>query len=406
MNNFIFEDPNGSKVGNSFFKQNNHVFIVGRGKDSKTGCDVWQEALNEKLLSKINIVRIYSIDTSKLPPFIKKDLIKASIKAFNGKNSEYYFDWNNKVPEVFEIEPDISKPQIFVTDSSLNLLLHISGEFSDSKLESINKVVSDIAEKYVMISDIKMAYYEHGHGDNIWLVIHGNRDKKEYLEPIAKKLAEKEGNHVYNIDLRGHGSSDKPSYSYSTEMFVDDVLQFIKKMNIKELNILGHSLGAMLAILINCREPEMIKKLVLIAASPHFKPKFRPEGLKDYNKISIEQINKNARKFLFSEKYPAVADLVISNWQATQESVHKSLLGLTHPYLDDDLKLIKRPTLLIYGKNDNSTPKIDRELVKNNIPNSKLEVIESCSHYVYLEEPQKVDELISSFIKDEAYSLI
>lgn len=90
------------------------------------------------------------------------------------------------------------------------------------------------------INDIDMYYEIHGEGDPL-LLIHGlgssSRDW-EYQIPQLLKLYK-----VITIDLRGHGKTSKPKGPYSIRGFADDVASFLEAFNIKQVNILGLSMG-------------------------------------------------------------------------------------------------------------------------------------------------------------------
>lgn len=248
------------------------------------------------------------------------------------------------------------------------------------------------------VNNINIAYSEYGAGDNLWIIMHGNRDKKEYLDNIALKIATQPNNRVLNIDLRGHGNSDKPDICYSMGMIIEDVIEFILLQKVNKVNLVGHSLGATVAMIICTENRIKVDKLVLISASAFFTPKFRPVNLNNYDIISIQEIHENAKKYMFSAKYPNVINKVIGYWSAIPEGVHKSILGIKHPDLREIVKNIKSETLIICGEKDNSTPVSDAEYLAQNINNACLKIIPGCSHFVVLEEPVQVEELVYNFI--------
>jgi len=65
----------------------------------------------------------------------------------------------------------------------------------------------------------------------------------------------------------------------------------------------------------------------------------------------------------------------------------------------DRLKEIEVPTLIICGLEDQLTPVKYSEYLKNNIPNSKLEIIADAGHMVMLEKPEEINEKLEKFIK-------
>ena len=67
------------------------------------------------------------------------------------------------------------------------------------------------------------------------------------------------------------------------------------------------------------------------------------------------------------------------------------------------LKEIKLPTLIICGLEDQVTPVKYSEYLKNNIPNSRLEIIANAGHMVMLEKPEELNERLEKFIKELAH---
>ncbi|OON77978.1 alpha/beta fold hydrolase [Streptomyces tsukubensis] len=67
---------------------------------------------------------------------------------------------------------------------------------------------------------------------------------------------------VYALDLRGHGGSDWPG-QYSYELMRDDVRDFLAALGITRTDIVGHSLGGVVAYLLAQDHPRLIRRLVL-----------------------------------------------------------------------------------------------------------------------------------------------
>jgi len=67
---------------------------------------------------------------------------------------------------------------------------------------------------------------------------------------------------VYAPDLRGHGQSDWPG-NYSVELMRDDILGFLDALALDRVDLIGHSLGGMVAYLLAAEYPERLEKLIL-----------------------------------------------------------------------------------------------------------------------------------------------
>ena len=115
----------------------------------------------------------------------------------------------------------------------------------------------------IKIQDINTNYIVKGEGKNI-LLLHGWGSKLDLFGTIIENLSK--NNKVYAIDLPGFGGTDEPKEAWDVDRYVDFVIEFIEKMNIKELSILGHSFGGRVIIKLVNRQNLNFKvdKLVLV----------------------------------------------------------------------------------------------------------------------------------------------
>ena len=110
--------------------------------------------------------------------------------------------------------------------------------------------------------EIQLAIWE-GKEDNI-LCIHGLTANCRSWDRIASALAS--NYRVMAMDLRGRGLSDKPEKGYFVEQHVEDVRHVLEDLGLKEVHLMGHSLGAFVSLAFAARYPEQVKKLILVDA--------------------------------------------------------------------------------------------------------------------------------------------
>ncbi|MEM3587473.1 MAG: alpha/beta hydrolase, partial [Candidatus Jordarchaeaceae archaeon] len=112
----------------------------------------------------------------------------------------------------------------------------------------------------VEINGVNISYEEAGSGETI-VFVHGLWvDRRCWLH--QKKHFSKNFK-VVTYDLRGHGESDKPSKQYSVWTHGEDLYALIKHLELKQVNVVGHSMGGMVACVLAVRHPEVVKRLVL-----------------------------------------------------------------------------------------------------------------------------------------------
>ncbi|MFD6322427.1 alpha/beta fold hydrolase [Streptomyces sp. NPDC058442] len=113
----------------------------------------------------------------------------------------------------------------------------------------------------VGVGGIRLAYRVSGPPDAPPLVlVHALGEDATDWEQVAPTLAH--SRRVYALDLRGHGRSDWPG-DYSLELMRADLLQFLDALGLDRVDLIGHSLGGIVAYLLAQEHPQRVSRLVL-----------------------------------------------------------------------------------------------------------------------------------------------
>ena len=114
---------------------------------------------------------------------------------------------------------------------------------------------------------IELAYDERGGGTRPLLLVHGftgsRGDFASQLEALAAH------GRVLAPDLRGHGESSRAEdpASYTLDALADDLLAFLDALGVERCDLLGHSMGGMLALRVALARPERVESLLLMSTS-------------------------------------------------------------------------------------------------------------------------------------------
>lgn len=122
--------------------------------------------------------------------------------------------------------------------------------------------------KHVLLkTGIKMYYMEAGDPEKEPLIlIHGFSDSSRIWRSVMEEL--QDSFHMYAIDLRGFGQSDQPAqYLYTMYQHCEDVVAFMEAMQIESADMIGHSLGSMVAQVIAFAAPEKVRRVVLVSTA-------------------------------------------------------------------------------------------------------------------------------------------
>jgi pimeloyl-ACP methyl ester carboxylesterase len=177
------------------------------------------------------------------------------------------------------------------------------------------------------------------------------------------------------------------------------VEQFVAKMQLGKMMIMGNSLGGHVGILYTLANPDKVSKLVLTGSSGLFENtmggSYPRRGSYDYirERVAYTFYDPNvASKELIDEVFETTRSIPkCMRIVAIAKSAQRNNLAL-------ELTNIKVPTLLIWGLNDTITPPMVGHEFNRLIPNSELKFIDKCCHAAMMEHPQKFNELVEDFL--------
>ena len=115
----------------------------------------------------------------------------------------------------------------------------------------------------VKVNDITMNYDQQGAGEPLILIPYLAADYACYAFQVAEYAKHFT---CISVDLRGAGETDKPSGTYTTELFADDVAAFMQAVGIERAHVFGMSLGAATGMWLAAKYPAKVKTLSLHSA--------------------------------------------------------------------------------------------------------------------------------------------
>ena len=240
----------------------------------------------------------------------------------------------------------------------------------------------------VNINNININYINYGKDSKDTVVLlHGWGQNIEMMKPVGDNLC-KDYN-ILIIDLPGHGLSDEPTKVLSVNDYVEIVHSLITKLKIKNPILVGHSFGGKVSLLYASKYNT--KKMILFG-SP-FK--------KEVKKISLKlKILKALKKVPFLNKFEEFAKKHIGSTDYKNASPIMRQILVEHVNLDieQDVKKIICPTLIIWGDLDAEVPLERAYELEKLIPDSAVIVYEGCTHYAYIERLGQTVNILKNFL--------
>lgn len=238
------------------------------------------------------------------------------------------------------------------------------------------------------IKDININYLDYGNKDGkVLVLLHGWGQNTEMMDMLGKPFME--DYRIINIDLPGFGLSEEPAYSWDLNDYVEMLEEIFTKLKIKNPIIIGHSFGGRLAI--KYASNHRVEKLVLLGAP--FRPKkkvpFKTKVYKFLKKVPVlKRLEKWAKTKIGSRDY-----------RAASEIMRGILVKTINEDLTEQAKLIKAPTLIIFGDKDTEVLVEEAYELEKLIKNSGVVVYPGCTHYAYLERINQTVAVLKEFFK-------
>lgn len=270
---------------------------------------------------------------------------------------------------------------------------------------------------YTENGPIRLFVRDEGQGPPI-VLIHGfgaNIFTWRYMFPELSQT-----NRVIAIDLKGFGQSDKPyDKKYSVFDQADLLVQLIEHMKLKNVTLVGHSLGGGIALAtyfkLRKRNPKTIKKMAILNGLaykqpiPFFLHVMRTPVISDLG-IALLPPEIHARASLNYSYYNSdrITDEAINNYaqpyydlsgryaakQTAEQILPKNIEKYTQQYAT-----IKVPVKLIWCKHDRVVPLINGLKLNSVLPNSHLDIITDCGHIPHEEAPSETVDILQKFLR-------
>ena len=283
-----------------------------------------------------------------------------------------------------------------------------------------NQIKYPFDTKYIKVDNYDIAYVDEGSSENVLLFIHG---LGSYLKAWSRNIPElKNYFRCIALDLPGYGKSSKQIHSGDVSFYVGIINKFITKLNLKNVSLVGHSMGGQIALAFAIDYPNQLSQLIVVA--PAGFETFNEEEIKYIKKIitpeilfktSDHQIRLNYQFNFF--QMPREAEEMISDRMALKLDeeffnhctvVSNALFGLLNAPVFNQLKEIEIRTLILFGREDLLIPNKSihqtstEEIAKigaSQIKDGKVILLEECGHFLQYEKPKEFNSYLISFCK-------
>ncbi|MBR5471642.1 MAG: alpha/beta hydrolase [Oscillibacter sp.] len=248
----------------------------------------------------------------------------------------------------------------------------------------------DYTKSVQLPTGIRMSYMECGTpGKKTLLLIHGHSDSSRIWRQLISLV--EEDFHIYAVDLRGFGQSDKPvQYVYSMTQHAEDIVAFMDAVGIQSACVAAHSMGTMIAQTLAFSAPKRVEKLILAATMTHMHE--TPAAVKeltemfesfDMQNMAKEDLQKNFLPFPENCADPGFPEAFFSTLRLLSGAgLAAAWRGMSVTDNRNFFQFIEAPVTILWGTEDAIFTKEYQDELREYLPDADFITLEGVAHEI------------------------
>ncbi len=262
----------------------------------------------------------------------------------------------------------------------------MAGGQNDGAYSSPPGVGTGISLREVLVSGRPVRYEVAGEGDPVVLV-HGLSGSTRWWDRNVPDLAKHY--RVYLVNLPGFGAFRRRAQRFVLAEATSWLLAWMEAVGLESAHFVGHSMGGYLSLKLAARRPGAVRRLVLVD------PAGMPSGRTMLGHLG---------PLLLAARYARPTFLPV----LVRDALYAGPLTLLRTARDllaedvrEDLRRIEAPTLLLWGENDPLVPPAVGNLLRQEIPDSRLLVLKGAAHVPMFDLSEEFDAALLAFLAGE-----
>jgi 3-oxoadipate enol-lactonase len=209
---------------------------------------------------------------------------------------------------------------------------------------------------------------------------------------------------IVRHDSRGHGASDTPKGPYSIGLLGSDVVALLDAMEIERVHLCGESMGGLVALWLAANHPQRVERAIFASTAVKIGSKDRwDERVRALEEGGMDDIRDMVMGRLltssFRERSREVTKLVEATLVSTPpDGYAASCLAVRDADLTHEVGRIRAPSLILVGADDVGISEREARDLHERIAGSELVVLEDASHLCNLEQPERFNQAVLTFL--------
>jgi pimeloyl-ACP methyl ester carboxylesterase len=241
-----------------------------------------------------------------------------------------------------------------------------------------------------------------------FVILHGFLGMGDNWKTIGAKLSE-QGYEVHLVDQRNHGHSFHHNL-FNYDVLVEDLKRYCETHQLKDIILLGHSMGGKTAMFFAAKYPELVEKLLIADIAPRFYPVHHEAILEGLGSLDFSIIKSRGeadrqlsrivsdfgtRQFLLKNLYWKDKGRLALRVNLEILKEHVSEVGEALP----SHLVFNKDTLFLRGEYSEYIALSDEDSIKRHFPKAKLVTIKNAGHWLHAENPDDFYDSVIGFLK-------
>ena len=210
------------------------------------------------------------------------------------------------------------------------------------------------------------------------------------------------------VDHRGHGRSDKPESGYAIKEMAADVAAILDATGNEKAVLVGNSIGGMIAMQFNLDFPDRVLGTAIVSSGTNLGAGMPPEAMQAFQQDlsgAFGGLMEGAVSAKTKRDRPEILDLMKANFSVKDNFTEQVFFanatdpsGVFNWNITDQLKDIRKPTIIFAGAEDQATPVEANQFLADNIPTAQIKIIQDVGHFYQLEKPADFNNDLAQFL--------
>jgi pimeloyl-ACP methyl ester carboxylesterase len=246
----------------------------------------------------------------------------------------------------------------------------------------------------IIVNQLALEYQDQGTGQ-VMLFLHGWQDNLHTFDHLIPLLP---GYRLVRLDLPGFGLSQLPPLTWTLKDYAECVQTFVQKLKLEVAVVVGHSFGGRVALKSISTHLISPQQLVLIGcAGVAQRNTLRNSVFKVLAKVGKALVFIPPFIFWRKQLRAALYRRAGSDYLTTG-ALKDIFMRVIAEDLSGAAQQVVTPSLLIWGAEDAATPLVEGQRLATLMPQAQLKVISGAGHFVHVEQPAAVAQLIQEFL--------